>query len=104
MDPGFSGGTNCTDARGKDIVWPIPKNNSIKMKELGHVEPRDWARLSALPSLDLLMAVADLGFSWGMRQLPKVQLFCKFFAENFMKMKEFGPPGASLAPPPWIRQ
>ena len=28
-------------------------------------------------------------------------LFCNFLAENYMKMKEFGPPGghASLAPP-----
>ena len=36
-----------------------------------------------------------------MRQLPKVLLFFKFFAENCMKMKEFGPPAgrASLAAP-----
>ena len=36
------------------------------------------------------------------RQLPKVLLFFNIFAENCMKMKEFGPPGgggASLAPP-----
>ena len=40
------------------------------------------------------------------RQLPKVLLFFKFFAENCMKMKEFGPlevgarvPGAPLDPP-----
>ena len=29
----------------------------------------------------------------GVRQLPKVLLFFNFFAENCMKMKEFGPPG-----------
>ena len=31
-------------------------------------------------------------------------LFCKFFGENYMKMKEFGPQrrrGSSLAPPPF---
>ena len=44
-------------------------------------------------------------FPRGVCQLPKVLLFFNLFAENCMKMKEFGPPGgASLAPPPWIRQ
>ena len=35
------------------------------------------------------------------RQLPKNYYFPIFFAENCIKMKEFGPPGgrASLAPP-----
>ena len=38
---------------------------------------------------------ADPGFSrGGVRQLPKVLLFFKFFAENSMKKEEFGPPGA----------
>ena len=32
-------------------------------------------------------------FLEGVRQLPKVLLFFNFFAENCMKMKEFGPPG-----------
>ena len=36
-------------------------------------------------------------FPRGVRQLPKVLLFFKFFAENCMKMKEFGPQGAC----PW---
>ena len=44
-------------------------------------------------------AVADPGFSpGGVRQLPKVLLFFKFFAENCMKMKEFGPPGGARVP------
>ena len=30
---------------------------------------------------------------------PKNLLFSKLFAENCIKMKEFGPPGASLASP-----
>ena len=40
-------------------------------------------------------------FPEGGAPIPKLGLFCKFFAENCMKMKEFGPPGgrASLAPP-----
>ena len=45
--------------------------------------------------------MADLGFSRGGASYPKGDCFANFFAENGMKMKEFGPPGgrASLAPP-----
>ena len=45
--------------------------------------------------------MADPGFSrGGGAPTPKLGLFCNFFAENCMKMKEFGPPGgASLTPP-----
>ena len=44
--------------------------------------------------------MADPGFSPGGGPTPKLGLFYKFFAENCMKMKEFGPRGgASLAPP-----
>ena len=32
------------------------------------------------------------------RQLPKLLLFCNFFAKNCMKMKEFGPPGGARVP------
>ena len=43
--------------------------------------------------------VADPGFSDGGAQIPKLGLFCKFFADC-VKMKEFGPPGgASLMSP-----
>ena len=37
---------------------------------------------------------------------PKFGLFCKFFAETCMKMKEFGPRRGAHVPgaPPWIRQ
>ena len=40
-------------------------------------------------------------FSWGWAPIPKVGVFCNFFAENCMKMKEFGPKGGhtSWAPP-----
>ena len=41
--------------------------------------------------------VADPGFSRGGATTAKLGLFCKFFAENCMKMKEFGPGGAR----PW---
>ena len=37
-------------------------------------------------------------FPRGVRQLPKVLLFFNFFAENCMKMKEFGPPGGARVP------
>ena len=29
--------------------------------------------------------------------IPKLELFCNFFAENCMKMKEFGPPDSSAS-------
>ena len=37
---------------------------------------------------------------------PKSAIIFQFFAENCMKMKEFGPPGGGARPwrPPWIRQ
>ena len=45
--------------------------------------------------------MADPGFSRGGAPITKFGLFFKFFAEDCMKMKEFGPPGGdeSLAPP-----
>ena len=36
-------------------------------------------------------SVADPGFSRGGAPAPKLWLFYQFFAENCMKMKEFGP-------------
>ena len=40
-------------------------------------------------------------FPQGGAPTPKIAIIFQFFAENCMKMKEFGPPGgrASLAPP-----
>ena len=37
---------------------------------------------------------------------PKIAIIFHIFAENCMKMKEFGPPGGGARPwrPPWIRQ
>ena len=54
----------------------------------------------------LLLAVADPGFSPGGAPTPKTAIIFQFFAENCMKMKEFGPPGGARVPgaPPWIRQ
>ena len=45
--------------------------------------------------------MADPGFSPGGAPTPKIAIIFHIFAENCMKMKEFGPPGgrASLAPP-----
>ena len=37
-------------------------------------------------------------FLRGVGKLAKVLLFCKFFAENCMKMKEFAPGGVPGAP------
>ena len=51
-------------------------------------------------------SVADPGFSPGGVPTPKSAIIFQFFAENCMKMKEFGPPGGARVPgaPPWIRQ
>ena len=38
-------------------------------------------------------------FPQGGAQTPKIAIIFQIFAENCMKMKEFGPRGASLAPP-----
>ena len=52
-------------------------------------------------------AVADPGFSpGGGAPTPKIAIIFQIFAENCMKMKEFGPQGGARPwrPPPWIRQ
>ena len=43
-------------------------------------------------------AVADPGFSPGGAPTPKSAIIFQFFAENCMKMKEFGPPGGGARP------
>ena len=45
-------------------------------------------------------------FPRGGAPTPKSAIIFQFFAENCMKMKEFGPPGGARVPgtPPWIRQ
>ena len=46
--------------------------------------------------------MADPVFSPGVEPTPEIAIIFQIFAENSMKMKEFGPPGggrASLAPP-----
>ena len=45
-------------------------------------------------------------FPGGGAPTPKSAIIFQFFAENCMKMKEFGPPGGARVPgaPPWIRQ
>ena len=46
--------------------------------------------------LGLLTQWRIQGFSRGGAPTPKLGLFCKFFAENCMKMKEFRPPGGRV--------
>ena len=50
-----------------------------------------------MTSGSLLSAVADPGFSPGGAPTPKIGINFQIFAENCMKMKEFGPGGAR----PW---
>ena len=42
--------------------------------------------------------MADPGFSRGGAPTPKNAIIFQFFAENCMKMKEFGPPGGAHVP------
>ena len=44
-------------------------------------------------------------FPQGGAPTPKIAIIFQFFAENCMKMKEFGPPGGCVpGAPPWIHQ
>ena len=56
--------------------------------------------------MNVVKSVADPGFSPGGAPTPKIAIIFHIFAENCMKMKEFGPPGGARVPgaPPWIRQ
>ena len=51
-------------------------------------------------------AAADPGFSPGGAPTPKIAIIFQIFAENCMKMKEFGLGGGGARPwrSPWIRQ
>ena len=42
--------------------------------------------------------MADPGFSPGGAPTPKIAIIFHIFAENCMKMKEFGPPGGGARP------
>ena len=42
--------------------------------------------------------MADPGFSPGGAPTPKIAIIFHIFAENCMKMKEFGPPGGARVP------
>ena len=44
------------------------------------------------------LSVADPGFSPGVAPTPKIAIIFHIFAENCMKMKEFGPPGGARVP------
>ena len=69
--------------------WPFRDQHGSWSPQVVRLEPSGGSRI----------------FPRGVRQLPKVLLFFNFFAENCMKMKEFGPPeGARPWCPPWIRQ
>ena len=59
-----------------------------------------WPILLLLTTLQYHIPVADPGFSRGGAAIAKLGLFCKFFAENCMTMKDFGPPGAGILDAP----
>ena len=57
-------------------------------------------------SSTLLHTLASGGSRVSRRGAPTLilGLFCKFFAENYMKMKKYGPQGGIPGAPLWIRQ
>ena len=101
-DPGFlvGGDTNIP-------ICQISPQKCMKLRKVwpGRGAPGQppWMGHCIVP---LSTTVADPGFSPGGRQLPKSAIIFQVFAENCMKMKEFGPPGGARVPgaPPWIRQ
>ena len=74
----------------------VIENNSLLIYRSKLKSPLNYPPISYLSSP---FSGGSRIFLRGVRQLPKVLLFCKFFAENCMKMKEFGFPGGVPAPP-----
>ena len=83
--------------------------SEIKKKHTG------WGVLHVLFTDNLLslFACGWLEYQWRIQDFPqggaptpKIAIIFHIFAENCMKMKEFGPPGGGARPwrPPWIRQ
>ena len=70
------------------------------------VNDLDIVIFSLQKSFSSIYSVADPGFSPGGAPTPKIAIIFHIFAENCMKMKEFGSPGGARIPgaPPWIRQ
>ena len=78
-----------------DPLPPVDRHTLVKT--LACPKPR-------LRMVKIIKSVADPGFSrGGCANSQKELLFFNFFAENCMKLKEFGPQGwrASLAPSPF---
>ena len=59
---------------------------------------REFCRMDQIASIVSHIPVADPGFSQGGAPTPKITIIFQNFAENCMKMKEFGPPGGGR---PW---
>ena len=106
------------------FCWPASYPESVSLNELNAYNVMSWPWGAVISiyidfSIDLyciplvyaswmctdaeIATVADPGFSWGGRQLPKTYYFANFCAKNCMKMKKFGSggciPAAPLDPP-----
>ena len=60
----------------------------------------DWTAEQAIIASNEQWRIQN--FPEGDAPTPKILLFCKYFAENCMKMKEFGPPGTGAPGTPMM--
>ena len=76
------------------IIFHFFAENCMKMKEFG---PRG-GRASLAPPLGSANGSGGSRIFPGGAPTPKSAIIFQFFAENCMKMKEFGPPGGGARP------
>ena len=108
-------------ARGESRIPPsgTPTYNFAKfpkkLHEIDNILGLDWevAGAGGTPFRSATDYYIVINWQWRIQDFPqggaptpKNAIIFQFFAENCMKMKEFGPPGGARVPgaPPWIRQ
>ena len=91
----------CLYPEGVSIQRGISIQGSLHPEGVWHFLPNWHLVVAYKPGSMHLTAVADPGFSrGGYANSQKCYYFSNFFAENCMKMKEFGPPGAGVSGAP----
>ena len=98
-----SGGSRISPRR----VRQLPGGGALtydfaKISQKLHEIERIWENFRSVTGqcqmLSKTLSVADPGFSPGGAPTPKIAIIFHIFAENCMKMKEFGPPGGGARP------
>ena len=70
----------------------------MNFRTISHLQIGGFGFFFGKSRFDVQSSVADPGFSPGGAPTPKSAIIFQFFAENCMKMKEFGPPGGTRVP------